>query len=99
MRHIVCATAGDGGLSQERDVLFGVGIVIGTQFPGDIPETMAGNLAAQLIPNEQSGAASPICREAGLRTTSGRAEEAPRHSQEIKAIRGLLWQRTPIGTC
>jgi DNA helicase HerA-like ATPase len=27
---------------------FGVGIVIGTQFPGDIPETMAGNLATQL---------------------------------------------------
>lgn len=28
---------------------FGVGIVIGTQFPGDIPETMAGNLATQLF--------------------------------------------------
>jgi hypothetical protein len=28
---------------------FGVGIVIGTQFPDDIPETMAGNLARQLF--------------------------------------------------
>ena len=28
---------------------FGVGIVMGTQFPGDIPETMAGNLATQLF--------------------------------------------------
>ena len=28
---------------------FGVGIVIGTQFPGDIPETIAGNLATQLF--------------------------------------------------
>jgi hypothetical protein len=28
---------------------FGVGIVVGTQFPGDIPETMAGNLATQLF--------------------------------------------------
>jgi hypothetical protein len=28
---------------------FGVGIVIGTQFPGDIPETLAGNLATQLF--------------------------------------------------
>jgi hypothetical protein len=28
---------------------FGVGVVIGTQFPGDIPETMAGNLATQLF--------------------------------------------------
>jgi hypothetical protein len=27
---------------------FGVGIVIGTQFPGDVPETIAGNLATQL---------------------------------------------------
>lgn len=28
---------------------FGVGITIGTQFPGDIPETLAGNLATQLL--------------------------------------------------
>jgi hypothetical protein len=28
---------------------FGVGIIIGTQFPGDIPETIAGNLATQLF--------------------------------------------------
>jgi hypothetical protein len=28
---------------------FGVGIAIGTQFPGDIPETLAGNLASQLL--------------------------------------------------
>ena len=35
---------------------FGVGIVIGTQFPGDIPETMAGNLATQLsLMNNQAG--------------------------------------------
>lgn len=28
---------------------FGVGIAIGTQFPGDIPESLAGNLASQLL--------------------------------------------------
>jgi hypothetical protein len=28
---------------------FGVGIIMGTQFPGDIPESMAGNLATQLF--------------------------------------------------
>jgi hypothetical protein len=28
---------------------FGVGITIGTQFPGDIPETLAGNLATQVL--------------------------------------------------
>lgn len=28
---------------------FGIGIVIGTQFPGDIPDSMAGNLATQLF--------------------------------------------------
>jgi hypothetical protein len=33
---------------------FGVGIVIGTQFPGDIPEDLAGNLATQLMLSNQS---------------------------------------------
>jgi hypothetical protein len=33
---------------------FGVGIVIGTQFPGDIPEELAGNLATQLMLSNQS---------------------------------------------
>ena len=28
---------------------FGIGIIIGTQFPGDIPESIAGNLATQLF--------------------------------------------------
>jgi hypothetical protein len=28
---------------------FGVGIIVGTQFPGDIPENLAGNLATQLL--------------------------------------------------
>ena len=28
---------------------FGIGIVVGTQFPGDIPESLAGNLATQLF--------------------------------------------------
>jgi DNA helicase HerA-like ATPase len=78
---------------------FGVGIVIGTQFPGDIPETMAGNLATQLfLMNNQAQHRRYVVKQV-FGTTSGRAEEAPRQSQEIKAIRGLLWQRTPIGTC
>ena len=32
----------------------GVGIVIGTQFPGDIPDDLAGNLATQLMLHNQS---------------------------------------------
>jgi hypothetical protein len=33
---------------------FGVGLVMGTQFPGDIPEDLAGNLATQLMLSNQS---------------------------------------------
>jgi len=33
---------------------FGVGLVVGTQFPGDIPEDLAGNLATQLLLGNQS---------------------------------------------
>ena len=33
---------------------FGVGVVVGTQFPGDIPEDLAGNLATQLMLSNQS---------------------------------------------
>jgi len=33
---------------------FGVGIVVGTQFPGDIPDELSGTLATQLMPGNQS---------------------------------------------
>jgi hypothetical protein len=46
---------------------FGVGIVIGTQFPGDIPENLAGNLATQLLLSNQD----PDHRRTVVRTLIG----------------------------
>lgn len=46
---------------------FGVGIVIGTQFPGDIPENLAGNLASQLLLANQD----PDHRRTVVRTLIG----------------------------
>lgn len=45
---------------------FGVGIVIGTQFPGDIPEELAGNVATQLMlynqtPDHQRTVVKTLC--------------------------------------
>jgi hypothetical protein len=45
---------------------FGVGIVIGTQFPGDIPEELAGNIATQLMlynqtPDHQRPVVKTLC--------------------------------------
>lgn len=45
---------------------FGVGIVIGTQFPGDIPEELAGNIATQLMlynqtPDHQRVVVKTLC--------------------------------------
>src|SRR5262245_36323612 len=52
---------------------FGVGIVIGTQFPGDIPETMAGNLATQLfLMNNQAQHRRFVVKQV-FGTTSGTA--------------------------
>jgi DNA helicase HerA-like ATPase len=51
---------------------FGVGIVMGTQFPGDIPETMAGNLATQLfLMNNQAKHRGWIVRQV-YGTTAGK---------------------------
>lgn len=46
---------------------FGVGIVVGTQFPGDIPENLAGNLATQLLLSNQD----PDHRRTVVRTLTG----------------------------
>lgn len=45
---------------------FGVGIVIGTQFPGDIPEELGGNIATQLLlynqtPDHQRAVVKTLC--------------------------------------
>ena len=55
---------------------FGVGIVIGTQFPGDIPETMAGNLATQLfLMNNQAAHRQRVVRQVTGTVTSREARD------------------------
>jgi hypothetical protein len=68
---------------------FGVGIVMGTQFPGDVPETMAGNLATQL----ESGEApkldcSPDLRNDDWTRTQGTVGQA-------KALPTARWSDGP----
>jgi len=48
---------------------FGVGIAVGTQFPGDIPDTLAGNLATQLLLHNKQ----PEHRKVVARTLTGAA--------------------------
>ena len=51
---------------------FGIGIAIGTQFPGDIPDSLTGNLATQiLLLNQNSEHRRSVVRTL-LGTTSGR---------------------------
>lgn len=60
---------------------FGVGIAIGTQFPGDIPENLAGNLASQiLLQNSDSDH-----RKSVARTLTG-ASSGPAATQVIRQI-------------
>jgi hypothetical protein len=63
---------------------FGVGIAIGTQFPGDIPETLSGNLATQMLLMN-----SDIeHRKSVARTLTGSAS-SPEASRLIKQIAAL----------
>jgi hypothetical protein len=60
---------------------FGVGIVIGTQFPGDIPEELAGNIATQLMLYNQT----PDHQRTVVKTLCGRGSgpEAQRLQNQI----------------
>jgi len=50
---------------------FGVGIALGTQFPGDIPETLAGNLATQIFLQNQDAEHCKSIVRALIGSTSG----------------------------
>jgi hypothetical protein len=66
---------------------FGIGIVIGTQFPGDISESIAGNLATQLfLMNNQSNHRRFIASQL-LGTTS--TSEARQLLDKLSALRPL----------
>jgi hypothetical protein len=60
---------------------FGVGIAIGTQFPGDLPENLAGNLATQLLLQNSN----VDHRRVVARTLCGSAS-GPQAAQIIKQI-------------
>lgn len=51
---------------------FGIGIAIGTQFPGDIPDSLTGNLATQLLLLNQNPEHRKSVVRTLLGTTSGR---------------------------
>jgi hypothetical protein len=64
---------------------FGVGIAIGTQFPGDIPESLSGNLATQLLLANQD----PEHRKAVSRMLCGSATgpEARRLTEQFAHLK------------
>ena len=70
---------------------FGIGIVIGTQFPGDIPETMAGNLATQLfLMNNQAEHRRSVVKQV-FGTTSGSGPRQLLNSlSRLRPLEGLF---------
>jgi hypothetical protein len=70
---------------------FGVGIVMGTQFPGEIPETMAGNLATQLyLMNSQATHRRWIVRQMYGTTTGKEPKELLEKLRLFKPLDGLF---------
>jgi hypothetical protein len=70
---------------------FGVGIVIGTQFPGDIPETMAGNLATQLfLMNNQAEHRRFIVKQMFGTTSGAEPKKLLDHLKKFKQFEGLF---------
>ena len=70
---------------------FGVGIVIGTQFPGDIPETMAGNLATQLfLMNNQAAHRRFVVTQAIGTTSTTEARGLLDQLSHLKPLEGLF---------
>lgn len=63
---------------------FGVGIAIGTQFPGDLPDNLAGNLATQLLLQNSD----PEHRKAIARTLCG-ASSGPSAQQIMSMVAKL----------
>lgn len=63
---------------------FGVGVALGTQFPGDIPENLAGNLATQLYMRNQE----PAHRKSIVRALTG-ATAGPQARQLSQRVDGL----------
>lgn len=70
---------------------FGVGIVIGTQFPGDITESMAGNLATQLfLMNNQADHRRFVVQQMYGTTSGNESKELLGKLSKLKPFQGLF---------
>jgi DNA helicase HerA-like ATPase len=70
---------------------FGVGIVIGTQFPGDVPETMTGNLATQLfLMNNQAAHRRFVVAQVLGTTSTNEARSLLDQLTRLKPLEGLF---------
>ena len=68
-----------------------MGLVIGTQFPGDIPESMAGNLATQLfLMNNQADHRRWIVRQIYGTASGKEPKELLDKLKALKPFEGLL---------
>jgi DNA helicase HerA-like ATPase len=70
---------------------FGIGIIIGTQFPGDIPESMAGNLATQLfLMNNQANHRRFVVAQLLGTTSTSEAHQLLDELSRLKPLEGIF---------
>lgn len=70
---------------------FGVGIALGTQFPGDIPETLAGNLATQLfLQNQDADHCKSIVRALTGATAGPQARQITQRVGRLQKFEGFF---------
>jgi hypothetical protein len=88
--HRVRASARLESLAREGRA-FGIGIVIGTQFPGDIRDEMAGNLATQLfLMNNQAEHRNHVVRHIHGTIATPDARRLQAHLGALKPLQGLF---------
>jgi hypothetical protein len=70
---------------------FGVGVAIGTQFPGDIPDTLVGNLATQLLlQNQNSEHRKHVVRTLCGTQSGPAAQQLLRQLDQLQTHEGFL---------
>ncbi|MCA9693582.1 MAG: hypothetical protein KC636_28560 [Myxococcales bacterium] len=70
---------------------FGVGIVIGTQFPEDIPDTLSGNLATRLyLKNQNDEHRRAVLRALCGSTTNDAAKSYRKKLMDLKELEGFF---------
>lgn len=70
---------------------FGISVVIGTQFPGDIPDAVAGTMATQLsLMNAQADHRRAVVRQVYSTTSSSDAKQLGTALSQLKPLQGLF---------